>query len=86
MTSFGFNCFCLPGFSGKYCEQLINVCYSNPCQNYGSCYTEKPSKNYNRNRYFNTTFIPLIVHYFLSILHFKILIKNNFNDLILYLK
>uniref|UniRef100_A0A8C6JU56 Uncharacterized protein n=1 Tax=Melopsittacus undulatus TaxID=13146 RepID=A0A8C6JU56_MELUD len=33
----GLRCRCPQGFTGDYCETEINLCYSNPCRNGGSC-------------------------------------------------
>ncbi|XP_030851702.1 uncharacterized protein LOC105442295 [Strongylocentrotus purpuratus] len=33
----GFQCFCLEGFKGDYCQTEENECQSNPCQNNASC-------------------------------------------------
>lgn len=33
-----FDCVCLPGFHGNYCEHLIDACYGNPCENNSTCY------------------------------------------------
>ena len=30
-------CLCLPGFTGSQCQEKINQCDSNPCQNGGTC-------------------------------------------------
>ncbi|GCB68782.1 hypothetical protein scyTo_0010452, partial [Scyliorhinus torazame] len=32
-----FACICLPGYTGKLCEQVINNCASKPCQDNGYC-------------------------------------------------
>ncbi|XP_043558362.1 mucin-4-like isoform X2 [Chiloscyllium plagiosum] len=32
-----FSCNCLPGYTGKLCEQVINNCASKPCQSNGFC-------------------------------------------------
>lgn len=33
----GYLCYCKPGFTGVFCDQSINECASNPCQNGGTC-------------------------------------------------
>nr|XP_015208138.1 PREDICTED: cadherin EGF LAG seven-pass G-type receptor 1 isoform X2 [Lepisosteus oculatus] len=33
----GLRCRCPPGFTGDYCETEINLCYSEPCFNSGTC-------------------------------------------------
>uniref|UniRef100_A0A2K5F2U3 Protein crumbs homolog 1 n=1 Tax=Aotus nancymaae TaxID=37293 RepID=A0A2K5F2U3_AOTNA len=33
----GYVCICQPGFTGIYCEEDVNECSSNPCQNGGTC-------------------------------------------------
>lgn len=33
----GFMCACKPGYTGIMCEQIIDFCASNPCQNDGKC-------------------------------------------------
>ncbi|XP_070188097.1 uncharacterized protein [Littorina saxatilis] len=32
-------CTCEPGFTGRYCEQLINFCASSPCYNNATCFS-----------------------------------------------
>ena len=32
-----YQCKCPPGFSGKFCEQLVRACDSMPCENNGQC-------------------------------------------------
>ena len=44
MDNYGFTCLCIPGYTGSYCEQLINYCASGPCMNGATCYSSKPSK------------------------------------------
>lgn len=39
----GSRCRCLPGFSGKYCQNDPNPCHSTPCLNGGQC-VEKDGK------------------------------------------
>uniref|UniRef100_A0A2K6JNF1 Protein crumbs homolog 1 n=1 Tax=Rhinopithecus bieti TaxID=61621 RepID=A0A2K6JNF1_RHIBE len=33
----GYVCICQPGFTGIHCEEDVNECSSNPCQNGGTC-------------------------------------------------
>ena len=33
----GYVCQCPPGFTGEKCEQEVNECTSEPCQNAGRC-------------------------------------------------
>ncbi|XP_005375179.1 PREDICTED: protein crumbs homolog 1 isoform X2 [Chinchilla lanigera] len=33
----GYVCICQPGFAGIHCEEDVNECLSNPCQNGGTC-------------------------------------------------
>ncbi|PNJ50113.1 CRB1 isoform 8 [Pongo abelii] len=33
----GYVCICQPGFTGIHCEEDVNECFSNPCQNGGTC-------------------------------------------------
>lgn len=37
LTSNGWNCDCLPGFTGAHCQQIITPCSPNPCEQNGVC-------------------------------------------------
>jgi len=36
-TLFDFNCYCVPGYTGTYCQIDINECLSMPCSNNATC-------------------------------------------------
>lgn len=36
-TEGSFTCNCVKGYAGPRCEQDVNECASNPCQNDGTC-------------------------------------------------
>lgn len=36
----GYDCYCTPGYTGEFCETMIQACDSQPCQGGASCATE----------------------------------------------
>ncbi|KAM6973322.1 cadherin EGF LAG seven-pass G-type receptor 1-like [Aplochiton taeniatus] len=37
----GLRCRCPEGFTGEYCETEVDLCYSSPCQNHGTCHSRE---------------------------------------------